>query len=230
LVEGQLMATPFSYDAGLVLIEDNKASLPVAEFPQAADKDAYVAAFRAYLSRSDDHRVAVQIAVDAAKSLIAIGIAFFAAIGALLVQYTSSHAFSIWGAEIPMALAAILAVASMVGGFKAIGTAYNNAMKITQPLSPAWNTKPLESPLAFQSIAGLVALVSFAWGVIVWNHGNAGGITVAPTTAAAASPSAAGKFTVEGTWSRLAVKHGGIEVALPPTAAGQTAAFEIDMR
>ena len=129
-----------------------------------------------------------------------------------------------------MALAALLAVASMIGGFKAIGTAYNNAMKVTQPLTPAWNTKPLESPLAFQSIVGLAALVSFGWGVIVWNHGNASGITVAPSPVAAASPSAAGKFAVEGTWSSLAIKHGGIEVALPPTAAGQTSAFEIDMR
>lgn len=220
----------FSYDAGLLLIRNNKGALPATDFPTQADQDSYVAAFSAYISRSDDHRAAVQMAVDAAKSLIAIGIAFFAAIGAIIVQYTSSHPFSFFGPEIPMAAAALLSVISMISGFKAIGKAYNNAMSTTAPLKPAWRTEPLQTPLAIQSFIGLLALFAFAGGIILWNQGAAAGISVSPTNAAAASPTTAGEFTLQGTWSTLSVQHGGIEVKLAPTPVGQTSAFQIDMR
>ena len=177
----------------------------------------------------------MQIAIDAAKSLIAIGIAFFAAIGAFIVQFATSHSSVI---AIPigfLALAGLLAVISMIAGFYAIGDAYNRAENPGSttaggPSTPAWSTVPLRTPLNVQSLAGLAALCCFGVAISLWNFGDpSSGIAVKPAVSSATPVGARGTFGLEGVWIKLKVRHGTFSVELDPTPARQVSAFQIEL-
>jgi hypothetical protein len=165
---------PDPYPEAVQLLEHYKAELGVAE------PDTYVAAVTAALAaheneRAADARAAATMAVDAAKSLITIGIAFFAALGAFALNYRSTHAnLTISHSVLLLALAAFLTVASMWSGFIAIGTAYKRGQRPADTQGPPWSTRPLSGFLGAQSLLGLLALLCFGGAVLSWDAGSSG--------------------------------------------------------
>ena len=107
---------PRSFPEAFDFVEHHRDHLGVA------DPDAYVAQLRVFMDQTpEDARAAATIAVDAAKNLINIGVAFFAALGAFALTYRSTHAtFSFSVPIVLLALSALATIASMIAGFAAI--------------------------------------------------------------------------------------------------------------
>ena len=72
---------PVSFQRALEVVENHRQELGVA------DPDAYIGNLAKFLDTKEDARAAVLMAVDASKSLITIGVAFFAALGAFALNY-----------------------------------------------------------------------------------------------------------------------------------------------
>jgi hypothetical protein len=121
---------------------------------------------------NDDRRAAVLIAVDAAKGLITIGVAFFAALGAFALNYRSNHTIFLTAWPILlMAVSAVVTVISMVVGLAAIGRAYKRGQRPPDPSGePSWSTKPISGLLGWQSVLGLLALALFAGSIVMWEQ------------------------------------------------------------
>jgi hypothetical protein len=81
---------PQDFKEAVDFLEVNKAHLGVT------DPDGYIDDLRIYLGSKieDSQKASVLIAVDASKSLMNIGVAFFAALGAFALNYRSTHGFS----------------------------------------------------------------------------------------------------------------------------------------
>jgi hypothetical protein len=121
---------------------------------------------------NEDQRAAVLIAVDAAKSLITIGVAFFAALGAFALNYRSNHTvfLTAWPILL-MTVSAVVTVISMIVGLAAIGKAYQRGQRPPNPGGePSWSTKPISGLLGWQSNLGLLALALFAGSIVMWEQ------------------------------------------------------------
>jgi hypothetical protein len=230
------MPIPAPYEAAFTYLDTNKdAALPGVPQPERA---AAIFAMKQvvvqlYDRKPEDLRAAVTMAVDAAKALVAIGIAFFVAVGGFMVQYVMTHD-SIWAFAFYLLLAAgLLAVVSMIAGFVAIGRAFRNA----QGLSPAgmttqmWSTKPLTGPLDLQSYAGLAGLACFGVALAFWVTPPSGGLAATQVAPTSVAPSAGYKVRIEGSWTNLMVRRGGLTFTAPSsTTPGQNMAFDVELR
>lgn len=116
----------------------------------------------------EDARAAVLIALDASKSLITIAIAFFAALGAFVLNYRASNQASFSWPMALLGLSAVMTIASMIAGFNAVGKAYKRAQKGPDAEGLQWATRPLAPSLGAQSLLGLAALVCFGLAVVFW--------------------------------------------------------------
>ena len=163
---------PRSFPEAFDFVEHHRDHLGVA------DPDAYVAQLRVFMDQTpEDTRAAATIAVDAAKNLINIGVAFFAALGAFALTYRSTHATLSFSVPVVLlALSALATIASMIAGFAAIRLGYRG--RPTDADGPPWTTRPLSTLFRAQPILGLGALVLFAIAVLFW---DAGPITTADT-------------------------------------------------
>ena len=170
------------YNLGLALVEKYKAELPTA------DRDKYVADFKKAIDwlkerQPEDFRLAASMAVDASKSLVNIAIAFFVATGGF-IQYGITHDLT-WRSWpiILLAVAAFLAVVSMLFGFNVIGTAFKRGEGRIATSTVPWSTEALKDNLRNQSFAGLGALICFAWALVSWSTvGSTGGLSVSPAS------------------------------------------------
>jgi hypothetical protein len=116
---------------------------------------------------------AATIAIDAAKSLINISVAFFAALGAFALTYRSTHATFSWSWSIALlSVSAVLTIISMIAGFGAIGLAYRMGQCPTNAAGLPWATRPLSPYFRTQSLAVLGALTTFAVAVFAWDAGS----------------------------------------------------------
>jgi hypothetical protein len=230
------MPMPESYEAALTYLEHHRdAALP--NTPQG-ERAAVVERMREIVGRlyerkPEDLRAAVTMAVDAAKALVAIGIAFFVAIGGFLVQYLMTHDSLHSRTLYCLAAAAALSLVSMIAGFVAIGRAFKNAQGIppANAQSPTWSTTPLKGPLNTQSYAGVAAIVLFGIGLYFWAATPSGGLAATPAGATTPPPSSGHKLRIEGSWTTLTVRRGGLIFTPPPAASpGQSQAFDIELR
>jgi len=113
------------------------------------------------------------MAVDASKSLISIGIAFFAALGAFMLTYRSTHGSIAYSSSIVLlAVSAVLTIASMWCGFAAIGRAYRRGQRPADAAGLPWATRAISHLLGLQSLMGLGALFAFACAVWFWDAGS----------------------------------------------------------
>lgn len=159
---------PLSFPEAFDFVEHHRDHLGVA------DPDAYVDQLRAFMDQKpEDARTAATIAIDAAKSLINIGVAFFAALGAFALTYRSTHAvFSFSISVVLLSLSAIVTIGSMIAGFAAIGLAYRRGQRPADAAGFPWATRPLSPFFRAQSLLGLAALVLFAIAVFFWDAGS----------------------------------------------------------
>jgi outer membrane murein-binding lipoprotein Lpp len=139
-----------------------------------ADPDAYVAQLRVFMDQEpEDARAATSVAVDAAKSLINIGVASFAALGAFALTYRSTHTtFTLSISVVLLAISALVTIAGMIAGFAAIGLAHRRDHRPADADGPPWATRPLSPLFRVQSLLGLGALVLFAIAVFFWDAGS----------------------------------------------------------
>ena len=166
---------PRSFPEAFDFVEHHRDHLGVA------DPDAYVAQLRVFMDRTPEAaRAATTIAVDAAKSLINIGVAFFAALGAFALTYRSTHAtFSFSIPVVLLSLSALVTIATTIAGFAAIGLAYRRDQRPADAEGFSSTTRALFRLLRAQSLMGLGALVLFAIAVLFWDPGSS---TTADTT------------------------------------------------
>jgi hypothetical protein len=227
------MPMPTDYETALNYLDANK-STALSTLPPA-DQARVVRELRDIVGRlfdrkPEDLRAAVTMAVDAAKTLTAIGIAFFVAVGGFMVQYVGTHdsVFSIafWS----LTAAGLAGIISMVAGFYATGTAFKNAQGIAPATAttPAWSTVPLKRPLTVQSWAGLAGLAFFAVALLYWSVPPHGGLAATPVPPSSSIPSVGSKIRIEGTWSSLTISRGGLAFTPPPS--NQVQAFDVELR
>ena len=159
---------PRSFPEAFDFVEQHRDHLGVG------DPDAYVAQLRAFMDQAPENaRAAVTIAVGAAKNLINIGVAFFAALGAFALTYRSTHAaFSLSIPVVLLLLSALATIASMIVGFAAIGLAYRRDQRPADAEGPPPAPRPLFRFFRVQSFMGLGALVLFAIAVLFWDPGS----------------------------------------------------------
>lgn len=165
---------PRSFPEAFDFVEQHRDHLGVA------DPDAYVAQLRVFMDQTpEDARTAATIAVDAAKSLINIGVVFFAALGAFALTYRSTHGtFSFSISIVLLAVSALVTIASMIAGFAAIGLGYRKNQHPADAEGPP-SARPWFRFFRAQSLMGLGALVLFAVAVLFWDPGSS---TTADTT------------------------------------------------
>lgn len=133
----------------------------------------YIANLKAFLrGQPDDARVAVLIAVDAAKSLIGIGAAFFLALAGFILLFRSSVTSGFTETFLFLIVSAILVVVSVATGLLAIGTAYRRGQRPADRRGAPWSTKPFGWLLGVQSLTGVCALAFFGLAVVVWDGGS----------------------------------------------------------
>jgi Putative peptidoglycan binding domain len=159
---------PRSFPEAFDFVEHHRDHLGVA------DPDAYVARLRVFMDQTpDDARTAATIAVDAAKSLINIGVVFFAALGAFALTYRSIQGtFSFSIPIVLLSVSALVTIASMITGFAAIGLAYRRDQRPADADGPPPATRPLLTFFRAQALLGLGALVLFAVAVLFWDAGS----------------------------------------------------------
>jgi hypothetical protein len=160
---------PSSFPEAERVVEQHVGELGVT------DPAGYLRSFKTYLElKPEDARQAALMAVDASKTLISIGVAFFAALGAFGLTYRSTHeAIAFFSNSIILlAFSALLTIASMWSGFMAIGRAYRRGQRPGDAAGPPWATRAISSRLGFQSLTGLGALLLFALAVILWDAGS----------------------------------------------------------
>ena len=173
--------------------------------------------------------LAVSMAVDASKALVSIAIAFFVAMGGF-IQFAISHDLK-WNSTpvIFLAVAALLALISMIFGFNAIGNAFRRGEGRIDAEGPAWTTTPLKAYLTRQSYAGLGAMAAFGLALFLWDSPQStGGVSIHPTSAVSA-PASNRKIRLEGEWSRLTVQRGAMSITLEPASVGTAKAFDIEL-
>ena len=233
------MPMPADYATALTYLENNKTAALPGPGLQNMDRDRILGELRDIVERlydrkPEDLRAAVTMAVDAAKTLVAIAIAFFVAVGGFMVQYAATHD-SIWSATLWLLAAAALAgVVSMIAGFFAIGTAFKNAQAIppaSPTTTPMWSTAPMKRSLNFQSYAGLAGLALFAFALVFWSAPQIGGLAATPILPSSPIPSVGSKIRIEGVWSSLIVRRGGLSITAPvPSTPNQVQALEVEIR
>jgi hypothetical protein len=159
---------PSAFPEAFDFVEQHRDHLGVA------DPDTYVAELRAFMDRrSEDAQAAATIAVDAANSLINIGVAFFVALGAFALTYRSTHAaFSFSVAVVLLSLSAVATIASMIAGAAAIRLAYRGGQRGADADGPPWTAPPSSRLFKAQPLMGLGALVLFAIAVLFWDAGS----------------------------------------------------------
>jgi hypothetical protein len=230
------MPMPADYQTALLYLDANKAAaLPLlsttAEQARVVNEIRDIVT-RLYDRKPEDLRAAVTMAVDAAKTLTTISIAFFVALGGFMVQYANTHDSIRSASFVFLVLAAVFAVASMISGFYATGAAFKNA----QGLPPAtattemWSTVPLKMPLTIQSWAGLAGLILFAASLLFWSVPPSGGLSVSPVTASSPPPTAPHRVRIQGSWSNLTIRRDGLSFSPGAVPAGQTSAVDVELR
>jgi hypothetical protein len=138
----------------------------------------YIASLKAFLrGRPDDARVAVLIAVDAAKSLIGVGAAFFVALAAFILLFRSSLISGFTETFLFLIVSTTLTVVSVATGLLAIGTAYRRGQRPADRRGAPWSTKPFGWLLGVQSLTGVFALAFFGLAVVVWDGGGSSATT-----------------------------------------------------
>ena len=139
-----------------------------------ADPDAYVAQLRVFMEQErEDARAAATVAVDAAKTLINIGVACFAALGAVALMYRSTHAtFTLSISVVLLSISALVTIAGIIAGFAAIGSAHRGDQSPADADGPLRATHPLSPLFRVQSLSGLGALVLLAIAVLFWDAGS----------------------------------------------------------
>ena len=159
---------PRSFPEAFDFVEQHRDHLGVA------DPDAYVAQLRVFMDQTpEDAPTAAPIAVDAAKSLINIGVVFFAALGAFALTYRSTHGtFSFSISIVLLAVSALVTIASMIAGFAAIGLAHRRNQRPADAEGPPSAARPLLIFFRAQALMGLGALVLFAAAVLFWDAGS----------------------------------------------------------
>jgi hypothetical protein len=159
---------PRSFPEAFDFVEQHRDHLGVA------DPDAYVAQLRVFMDQTpEDAPTAAPIAVDAAKSLIKIGVVFFAALGAFALTYRSTHStFSFSISIVLLSLSALVTIASMIAGFATIGLAHRRNQRPPGAEGPPSAARPLLIFFRAQALMGLGALVLFAAAVLVWDAGS----------------------------------------------------------
>lgn len=230
------MPIPSEYTIALDYLDANKDTA-LSSLASSSERTRVIAELREVVGRvydrkSEDLRAVVTIAVDAAKTLTAIGIAFFVAVGGFMVQYVGTHT-SIWSITFwCLVVSALCGGASMVAGFYAIGGAIKNAEGLTPATQnvATWSTAPMRRALISQSWAGLIGLIFFGVSLLFWSTPPTGGLSATPVQATSA-PSATGhKIRVEGSWSNLTIRRGALSFS--PAASNppsQVQAFDIEV-
>jgi peptidoglycan hydrolase-like protein with peptidoglycan-binding domain len=160
-----------SFPEAVRVVENDPEALGVS------DPYGYIANLKAFLrGQPDDARVAVLIAVDAAKSLIGVGGAFFLALAAFILLFRSSIVSGFTETLLFLVISTILTVVSVATGLLAIGTAYRRGQQPADLRGAPWSTKPFGWLLGVQSLTGVLALAFFAVAVVAW-HGGGGNTT-----------------------------------------------------
>ncbi len=156
---------PRSFSEAFDFVEQHRDHLGVA------DPDAYVAQLRAFMDQTpDDTRAATTIAADAAKNLINIGVAFFAALGAFALAYRSTHAAFFFSVPVVLlSLSALVTIASMIAGVTAIGL---RGQRLTDANDHPSAARRMSAFFRAQSLLALGALVLFAIAVFFWDAGS----------------------------------------------------------
>jgi hypothetical protein len=185
---------------------------------------------QAYDRKPEDLRAVVTIAVDAAKTLMAIGIAFFVAVGGFMIQYVGTHdsieSISFWC----LVVSALLGIASMIAGFYAIGSAIRSAEGQTIPTAHApWSTAPMKNALVVQSYAGLLGLVVFGVALAFWSTPPTGGLAASPVPASSTLSTTGHKIRIEGTWTNLTVRRGTLSFSPTPLNPPGPQALDVDV-
>jgi len=159
---------PRSFPEAFDFVEQHRDHLGVA------DPDAYVAQLRVFMDQTpEDAPTAAPIAVDAAKSLINIGVVFFAALGAFALTYRSTHStFSFSISIVLLSLSALVTIAGMIAGFATIGLAHRRNQRPADAEGPPSAARPLLIFFRAQALMGLGALVLFAAAVLFWDAGS----------------------------------------------------------
>lgn len=228
------MTIPAEYNVALKYLEDNKTALPGLN---GADQDRVVIEIKDIVSRlydrkPEDLRAAVVMAIDAAKTLTTIGIAFFVALGGFAVQYVSNHNSVISWWSLLITVSAVLTVISIINGFRATGVAFKNAQGISNAGTPAqmWSTEPLKGYLDRQSWIGLLALICFGISLFFWSTPPTGGLTATQVTVSSPPPNAGSRLRIEGNWTNLTIRRGGLSFSPTASPPGQVSAVDVELR
>jgi hypothetical protein len=216
----------------LDLLQKNEAAL---SFGTGDERSAYVAEMtkeieKAQLRENDNKRAATLIAVDAAKTFVQIAIALIVAIvGFIQFSYRNVAGWLLlW-----LALAAFLAFVSMCAGFIVISRAYKKGDgRITSTDAP-WSTTFLRIPINVQAIAGVIALITFASALAIFNTnvGRPKQFVITMPDGSTSVRSAIMPIVITGTWSTLSVEQRGVyHISVPPAPSAKPKALRIELR
>jgi Putative peptidoglycan binding domain len=170
--EERSLLMALSFPEAVRVVENNPDALGVG------DPYGYIANFKAFLrGRPDDARVAVLIAVDAAKSLIGVGAAFFVALSAFIVLFRSSIVSGFKGTLLFLMISIVLIILSIAAGLLAMGIAYRRGQRPADRNGAPWSTGPFSWLVGVQSLTGVGALALFGLAIAVWDGRNSGSAT-----------------------------------------------------
>jgi Putative peptidoglycan binding domain len=153
-----------SFPEAIRVVENDPDALGVS------DPYGYIANLKAFLrGRPDDARVAVLIAVDAAKSLIGVGAAFFVALAAFILLFRSSITSGLTETFLLLVVSTVLTILSIATGLLAIGIACRRGQRPADRKGAPWSTRPFGWLLGVQSLTGVGALALFGLAICVWD-------------------------------------------------------------
>jgi hypothetical protein len=204
------------------------------EVQEPNDIDYMIEKFKKLTARSsDDRKEAAKIAVDASKTLIAIAVAVFVAMGGF-IQFARNSGLE-WSDRpiILFGVAAVFVLVSMMYGFVAIGSTYKRAEGREQEGGTPWSTRAIAPKLNWQSYIGLAALGVFALGILTWGllPTSKAQLTLSISSATPALLLTAGPLTFEGAWTSLKISSPqGLRIDIPPAASGSISSFAVELK
>lgn len=218
-------------DVTLQILEQHKASFGGTDtFQNAQIKEA-----KKLLSRTaEDKREASKLAIDAAKTLVTIGVAVFVALGGF-VQFAKKEGLA-W-ADTPIilfALSALLVLLSMILGLVAMSKTWKRGEGSANTDETAWWTPSIKNQLNGQAWAGIVGLVFFGAAIVLWDNAPSNQIpelTFSITSQSQSTQLISGPVFVTGQWSSLTLMPAkGPKIELQPVASGNTGSFSLNWK
>lgn len=215
------------WTAAIRVLEAHKGDLPGKD---AATKDEYLEDLRTFIIGRDkeDHQKATAIAVDAAKTFVQIAIAFIvASVG--FAQFSVRVAppyvrYILFGSG-------LLAFISMCFGFVVIASAYKRGDGRKKKSEPPWSTESIKTPINFQAMTGVFALLLFVAALISFNWGaRPRQMTIRLPDKTTETIVNLEPLTISGEWSKLTINQEGISIHLEAVPAGQTRDIHFDLK